>query len=154
MITFDVSYKAFLGDRLLLRAKASSENNKPDTNKTAFQLELPVKYTVYTLISRQEDSTNHVNFSSSHGGRRQEAAHRYRVNNLSPLKLAVRVNFWVPVLLNGVAVWDVTLSSPAQGVSCVSQMKPPQNPDFLTQIQRRSVLVSKAHGLRDTGMYW
>nr|Q9QYE7.1 RecName: Full=Integrin alpha-D; AltName: CD_antigen=CD11d; Flags: Precursor [Rattus norvegicus]AAF21241.1 alpha D integrin [Rattus norvegicus] len=140
MITFDVSYKAFLGDRLLLRAKASSENNKPDTNKTAFQLELPVKYTVYTLISRQEDSTNHVNFSSSHGGRRQEAAHRYRVNNLSPLKLAVRVNFWVPVLLNGVAVWDVTLSSPAQGVSCVSQMKPPQNPDFLTQIQRRSVL--------------
>lgn len=41
-----------------------------------------------------------------------------QVNNLSPLKLAVRVNFWVPVLLNGVAVWDVTLSSPAQVPAC------------------------------------
>lgn len=30
----------------------SSENNKPETSKTAFQLELPVKYTVYTVISR------------------------------------------------------------------------------------------------------
>ncbi|XP_021022679.1 integrin alpha-D [Mus caroli] len=140
MITFDVSYKAFLGDRLLLRASASSENNKPETSKTAFQLELPVKYTVYTVISRQEDSTKHFNFSSSHGERRKEAEHRYRVNNLSPLKLAISVNFWVPILLNGVAVWDVTLRSPAQGVSCVSQREPPQHSDFLTQIQRRSVL--------------
>ncbi|XP_031240806.1 integrin alpha-D [Mastomys coucha] len=140
MITFDVSYKAFLGDRLLLRANASSENNKPETSKTAFQLELPVKYTVYTVISRQEDSTKHFNFSSSHGERRKEAEHRYRVNNLSPLKLAISVHFWVPILLNGVAVWDVTLRSPAEGVSCVSQREPPQHPDFLTQIQRRSVL--------------
>ncbi|XP_028625175.1 integrin alpha-D [Grammomys surdaster] len=139
MITFDVSYKAFLGDRLLLRASASSENNKPETNKTTFQLELPVKYTVYTVISRQEDSTKHFNFSSSHGERR-EAEHHYRVNNLSPLKLAVSVNFWVPILLNGVAVWDVTLRGPAQGISCVSHKEPPQHPDFLTQIQRRAVL--------------
>ncbi|XP_036009093.1 integrin alpha-D isoform X1 [Mus musculus] len=140
MITFDVSYKAFLGDRLLLRASASSENNKPETSKTAFQLELPVKYTVYTVISRQEDSTKHFNFSSSHGERQKEAEHRYRVNNLSPLTLAISVNFWVPILLNGVAVWDVTLRSPAQGVSCVSQREPPQHSDLLTQIQGRSVL--------------
>lgn len=37
-----------------------------------------------------------------------------QVNNLSPLTLAISVNFWVPILLNGVAVWDVTLRSPAQ----------------------------------------
>lgn len=83
MITFDVSYKAFLGDRLLLQASVSSENNKPQTNKTAFQLELPVKYSVYTVISRQDDYTKHINFSSSDGGRRREAKHRYRVRSWS-----------------------------------------------------------------------
>ncbi|XP_051003147.1 integrin alpha-D-like [Acomys russatus] len=140
MVTFDVSSKVFLGDRLLLRASASSENNKPETNTTSFQLQLPVKYTVYTVISRQDDSTKHFNFSSSNGQRRKEAEHRYRVNNLSQRELAVTVHFWVPVLLNGVAVWDVAVKSPAQGVSCVSQREPPQNSDFLTQIQRRSVL--------------
>jgi len=30
----------------------SSENNKPTSNKTTSQLELPVKYAVYTVISR------------------------------------------------------------------------------------------------------
>ncbi|XP_040609452.1 integrin alpha-D [Mesocricetus auratus] len=140
IITFDVSYKAFLGDRLLMRANASSENNKPGTNKTAFQLELPVKHTVYTVIHRQEDSTKHFNFSASDGERRKEAEHRYRVNNLSPWKLAISVNFWVPVLLNGVTVWEVAVQTSAQSVSCTSQRDPPQQSDFLAQIQRRPVL--------------
>ncbi|XP_038191543.1 integrin alpha-D [Arvicola amphibius] len=140
IITFDVSYKAFLGDRLLMRADASSENNKPESNTTAFQLELPVKYTVYTVIRRQEDSTKHFNFSSFDGERRKEARHRYHVNNLSSWKLAITVHFWVPILLNGVAVWDVAVMTSTQGVSCASQREPPQHSDFLTQIQRRSVL--------------
>uniref|UniRef100_A0A8C8U2X9 Integrin, alpha D n=1 Tax=Peromyscus maniculatus bairdii TaxID=230844 RepID=A0A8C8U2X9_PERMB len=141
IITFDVSYKAFLGDRLLMRANASSENNKRETNRTAFQLELPVKYTVYTVIRRQEDSTKHFNFSSFDGDRGKEAEHRYRVTNLSQRKLAISVNFRVPVLLNGVAVWDVAVRTSAQGVSCASsQREPPQHSDVLTQIQRHSVL--------------
>ncbi|CAH6793196.1 Itgad [Phodopus roborovskii] len=140
IITFDVSYKAFLGHSLLMRANAVSENNKPETNKTAYQLQLPVKYTVYTLIHRQEDSTKHFNFSSSDGERRKEAEHRYRVNNLSQRKLAVSVNFWAPILLNGVTVWEVAVQTSAQGVSCTSQRNPPQHSDFLTQIQRHSVL--------------
>ncbi|XP_005352001.1 integrin alpha-D [Microtus ochrogaster] len=140
IITFDVSYKAFLGDRLLMRAEASSENNKPESNTTAFQLELPVKYTVYTVIRRQEDSTKHFNFSSFDGERRKEAGHRYRVNNLGSWKLAVSVHFWVPILLNGVAVWEVAVTTSPKGVSCASQKEPPQHSDFLTQIQRRSVL--------------
>ncbi|XP_029801843.1 integrin alpha-D-like [Suricata suricatta] len=52
LITFDVSYKATLGDKLLLRANARSENNKPTSSKTTFQLELPVQYAVYMVISR------------------------------------------------------------------------------------------------------
>ncbi|KAL1788084.1 integrin alpha-D [Sigmodon hispidus] len=139
-ITFDVSYKAFLGDRLLMRANAGSENNKPQTNKTAFQLELPVKYAVYTVIRRQEDSSKHFNFSHFDGERRKAAEHRYRVNNLSQWKLPISVNFWVPILLNGVAVWEVAMRTSAQGVSCASEKEPPLYSDFLTQIQRHSVL--------------
>ncbi|KAK2097940.1 hypothetical protein P7K49_023391 [Saguinus oedipus] len=52
LATFDISPKAVLGDRLLLVANVSSENNTPRTSKTTFQLELPVKYTVYTVASR------------------------------------------------------------------------------------------------------
>ncbi|XP_034526805.1 integrin alpha-D-like [Ailuropoda melanoleuca] len=54
IVTFDVSYKATLGNKLLLRANASSENNKPTTSKTTFQLELPVKYAINMVISRCE----------------------------------------------------------------------------------------------------
>uniref|UniRef100_A0A8C6RTM3 Integrin, alpha D n=1 Tax=Nannospalax galili TaxID=1026970 RepID=A0A8C6RTM3_NANGA len=140
IITFDVSYKATLGDRLLMWANASSENNKPGTNKTTFELELPVKYMVYTVISRQEDSTKYFNFSSSDEKNRKEAKHRYRVNNLSQRELAVSVNFWVPIMLNSVVVWDVAVRTPSQDVLCTSQRKPPQHSDFLTQIQRNSVL--------------
>lgn len=37
-----------------------------------------------------------------------------QVNNLSQRDLAISVHFWVPVLLNGVAVWDVALVAPSQ----------------------------------------
>ncbi|ELW66315.1 Integrin alpha-D [Tupaia chinensis] len=102
-VTFDVSYKATLGNRLLMRANASSENNKPATSKTTFQLELPVKYAVYTVISRQEESTKFLNFSTSDEDGK-EAEHRYR------------------------------------SLPCVSERELPQHPDFLTQIQRSTVL--------------
>ncbi|XP_040320537.1 integrin alpha-D isoform X3 [Herpailurus yagouaroundi] len=78
LITFDVSYKATLGDKLFLRANVSSENNKPTSSKTTFQLELPVKYAVYMVISRQEESTKYFNFSTSGEKSKKEAEHRYR----------------------------------------------------------------------------
>ncbi|XP_036134512.1 integrin alpha-D [Molossus molossus] len=139
IVTFDVFYKASLGDKLLLRANVSSENNKPATNKTTFQLELPVKYAVYTVISRKEDSTKYFNFSPS-AKSSKEAEHRYRVNNLSQRDLAISVHFWVPALLNGVAVWDVAVEGPSQSLSCVSEMEPPQLSDFQTQIPGSLVL--------------
>ncbi|XP_061065969.1 integrin alpha-D isoform X2 [Eubalaena glacialis] len=140
IVTFDVSYKATLGDKLLLRANASSENNKPTSNNTTFQLELPVKYAVYTVISRQEESTKYFNFSASDQKSRKEAEHRYRVNNLSQRDLAISIHFWVPVLLNGVAVWDVAMVAPSQSLPCVSEREPPQQPDFQTQIPSSLVL--------------
>ncbi|XP_062957174.1 integrin alpha-D-like [Cynocephalus volans] len=140
IVTFAVSYKATLGERLLIRANASSENNKPATSKTTFQLELPVKYAVYTVISRQEESTKYFNFSTSDKKSRKEAEHRYRVNNLSQRDLAISINFWVPILLNGMAVWDVAVQTPSQSLPCVSEREPPQQSDSLTQIQRTPVL--------------
>ncbi|XP_058425518.1 integrin alpha-D-like isoform X3 [Diceros bicornis minor] len=140
IVTFDVSYKANLGDKLLLMANASSENNKPTSSKTTFQLELPVKYAVYTVISRQEESTKYFNFSTSDEKSRREAEHRYRVNNLSQRDLAISINFWVPILLNGVAVWEVAVVAPSQSLPCVSEREPPQLSDFQTQIPRSSML--------------
>lgn len=40
--------------------------------------------------------------------------HFLQVNNLSQWKLAVRVNFWAPILLNGVTVWEVAVQASAQ----------------------------------------
>uniref|UniRef100_A0A5F7ZN11 Integrin subunit alpha X n=1 Tax=Macaca mulatta TaxID=9544 RepID=A0A5F7ZN11_MACMU len=140
IVTFDVSYKATLGDRMLMRASASSENNKASSSKATFQLELPVKYAVHTVISRQEESTKYFNFTTSDEKKMKEAEHRYRVNNLSQRDLSISINFWVPVLLNGVAVWDVVVEAPSQSLPCVSERKPPQHSDFLTQISRSPVL--------------
>ncbi|XP_045642040.1 integrin alpha-D [Ursus americanus] len=139
-VTFDVSYKATLGNKLLLRANASSENNKPTTSKTTFHLELPVKYAINMVISRQEESTKYFNFSTSEEKSKKEAEHRYRVNNLSQRDVAISVNFWVPVLLNGVAVWEGAAVAPSQSLLCVSEREPPQHPDFLTQIPGSLVL--------------
>uniref|UniRef100_A0A8D0XTX0 VWFA domain-containing protein n=1 Tax=Sus scrofa TaxID=9823 RepID=A0A8D0XTX0_PIG len=140
IVTFDVSYKATLGDRLLLRANVSSENNKPTANKTTSQLELPVKYAIYTVISRQEESTKYFNFSVYDKKSKKAAEHRYRVNNLSQRSLAISVHFRVPVRLNGVAVWDVAMVAPSQSLPCVSEREPPQHPAFQTQMPGTSVL--------------
>ncbi|XP_048189032.1 integrin alpha-D-like [Perognathus longimembris pacificus] len=140
VITFDVSHEANLGDRLLIRASASSKNNKPATHKTSFGLALPVKYMVFTVISRQEDSTKYFNFSFLDKETTKEAKHRYRVNNLSWRDLAVSITFWVPVLLNDVAVWAVAVKAPAQSLPCVSERELPQHSNFLTQIPTTSVL--------------
>ncbi|KAM4829695.1 uncharacterized protein RHO17_025336 [Thomomys bottae] len=157
IITFEVSSEAILGDRLLVRARPSSpqhgspgcpfffssKNNKPATNETSFQLELPVKYLVNPVLSRQEDSTKYFSFSYLDQKTTKEAKHRYRVNNLSQRDLAVSVTFWVPILLNGVAVWEVTVKTPGQSLPCVSERELPQRSDFLTQIPTNSVLVRK-----------
>ncbi|XP_017724425.1 PREDICTED: integrin alpha-D-like, partial [Rhinopithecus bieti] len=91
-------------------------------------------------LSRQEESTKYFNFATSDEKKMKEAEHRYRVNNLSQRDLSISINFWVPVLLNGVALWDVVVEAPSQSLPCVSERKPPQHSDFLTQISRSPVL--------------
>lgn len=43
-----------------------------------------------------------------------------QVNNLSQRELAISIDFWVPILLNGVAVWDVAVVAPSQVPACLS----------------------------------
>ncbi|XP_039094011.1 integrin alpha-D-like [Hyaena hyaena] len=92
------------------------------------------------VISRQEESTKYFNFSTSDEKSKKEAEHRYRVNNLSQRDVAISINFWVPILLNGVTVWDVAVVAPLESVHCVAEREPPQHPDFLTQNTESLVL--------------
>lgn len=45
-----------------------------------------------------------------------------QVNNLSQRDLAISINFWVPILLNDVAVWDVVVMAPSQVLACLSSL--------------------------------
>ncbi|XP_053410994.1 integrin alpha-X isoform X2 [Nycticebus coucang] len=141
LATFDVSPKAVLGDRLLLIANVSSENNTPRTSKTIYQLELPVKYAVYTVISSHEQSTKYLNFSASEE-ESSMARHRYQVNNLGQRDLPVSINFWVPAELNQMAVWtEVEVSHPQNpSIQCFSERTVPTESDFRTQIQKNPML--------------
>nr|XP_051690911.1 integrin alpha-X isoform X1 [Oryctolagus cuniculus] len=150
LTTFDVSPKAELGDRLLLTANVSSENNTPRTSKSTFQLELPVMYAVYTVISSHEQSTKYLNFSASEKEGSGTAQHRYQVNNLGQRDLPVSITFWVPVELNGARVWtEVEVSHPQNpAVQCPSEKVAPES-GLLTHIHKSAVLdCSIAHCLR------
>uniref|UniRef100_A0A8D0SA05 VWFA domain-containing protein n=1 Tax=Sus scrofa TaxID=9823 RepID=A0A8D0SA05_PIG len=142
VVTFDVNPKAQLGDRLLLTANVSSENNTPRTSKTTFRLELPVKYAVYPVISSHEQSTKYLNFSASEEGRRSQAQHRYQVNNLGQRDLPVSIAFSVPVELNRVAVWtDVEIFHPQNpSIQCSSERTSATESDVLTHFKKNPVL--------------
>ncbi|XP_006148170.1 LOW QUALITY PROTEIN: integrin alpha-X [Tupaia chinensis] len=142
LATFDVSPRAVLGDRLLLTANVSSDNNTPRTSKTTFQLELPVKYTVYTVISSHEQSTKYLNFSASEKQQSSVAQHRYQVNNLGQRDLPVSIYFWVPMELHQEPVWmQVEVSCPQNpSMQCSSERIAPPESDFLNHIQKNAVL--------------
>ncbi|KAM6166274.1 integrin alpha-X [Erethizon dorsatum] len=142
LVTFDVSPKAVLGNQLLVTANVSSENNTTRTSKTTFQLALPAKYSVYTVISSQEQSVKYLNFSASEEEGSRVATHRYQVNNLGQRDLPVTINFWVPVGLNGAAAWtEVEVSHPQNpSIQCSSERLIPTEADFLTYMQKNPEL--------------
>lgn len=141
LVTFDVSPKAVLGDRLSLTARVSSENDTPETNKTTFQLKLPVKYAVYTVISSHDQSTKYLNFSASEKEKSSVVEHRYQVNNLGQRDVPVSIDFLVPIALKGEAVWTVKAPQlqnlPTQ---CYQNRLVPTQSDFLAHMQRSPVL--------------
>ncbi|CAO2583475.1 Integrin alpha-M [Lemmus lemmus] len=118
-----------------------SENDTPETNKTTFQLELPVKYAVYTVISSHDQSTKYLNFSASDKEKSSVVEHRYQVNNLGQRDVPASINFWVPIALKGEAVWTVKAphlqNLPTQ---CYQNRLVPAQSDFLAHMQKSPVL--------------
>ncbi|XP_007498040.2 integrin alpha-X [Monodelphis domestica] len=141
--TFDVSPTANLGDQILIKATVSSENNMPMTSKNVFQLKLPVKYATYVVIRSIEDSTKYLNFSVSEMNQSNITEYKYRVNNLGQRDLPVHINFWVPMELNKVSVWNLTeiiIHPQDSSINCAQEIKEPSHSDFLTHIQKTPVL--------------
>ncbi|KAI5939860.1 integrin alpha-M [Manis javanica] len=140
-ITFDVGSDASLGNRLLLKASVTSENNMPRTNKTEFQLELPVKYAIYLVVTSQEVSTKYLNFTASEKTS-HIIEHQYQFNNLGQRSLPVTVVFWVPIQLNQVAVWDNLEVTSSKNLSsmCHSEKRDPPKPNFLEELKKTPVL--------------
>ncbi|XP_036166191.1 integrin alpha-X isoform X1 [Myotis myotis] len=148
--TFDVSPKAMLGDRLLLTANVSSENNSPRTLRTTSRLELPVKYSVYIVVSSHEESTKYLNFSASEEEGSSVAQLRYQVSNLGQRDLPVSIYFLVPVELNQAAVWtELELLHPqSPSMNCSSERIVPTEADPRAHIQRNPVLDCSAAACR------
>ncbi|KAM6166275.1 integrin alpha-M [Erethizon dorsatum] len=141
IVTYDVEFGASLGNKLLLKANVTSENNMPRTNKTEFQLELPVKYAVYLIVTSGEASTKYLNFTASEKASRT-MEHQYQFSNLGKRSLPISVVFWVPVRLNNEIVWDrpqVTFS-PNLSSACNTEERSPPHSDFLAKLKTTHVL--------------
>ncbi|KAM9100539.1 integrin alpha-X [Sarcophilus harrisii] len=142
IVTFDVSPTANLGDQMIIKATVSSENNIPMTDKNIFQLKLPVKYAIYTVINSIEDSTKYLNFSVAEKHQINMTEHKYRVNNLGQRALPIHIDFWVPTELNQVSVWNLTdiIHPQDSSIQCSTERKQPLHSDFLTHMQKSAVL--------------
>uniref|UniRef100_G1S2M6 Integrin subunit alpha M n=1 Tax=Nomascus leucogenys TaxID=61853 RepID=G1S2M6_NOMLE len=143
-ITFDVDSKASLGNKLLLKAKVTSENNMPRTNKTEFQLELPVKYAVYMVVTSHEVSTKYLSFTASENTS-QVMQHQYQVSNLGQRSLPISLVFLVPVRLNQAIIWDRPQVTFPENLSstCHTKERLPLHSDFLAEL-RKAPLVNCA----------
>ncbi|XP_031793208.1 integrin alpha-M isoform X1 [Sarcophilus harrisii] len=139
-ITFDVSPMASLGNKMVFKANVVSENSASVTNKTSLQLELPVKYAIYPVISSHEESTKYLNFSTSEEKSISDLKHKYQVNNLGQRDLAIKIDFWVPIELNKKNILKNVQIIPSQNLSCTSEKKDPSHSNFLEQIRKTSVV--------------
>ncbi|XP_005882140.2 PREDICTED: integrin alpha-M [Myotis brandtii] len=140
-ITLDVDPDASLGDRLLLKANVTSENNLPRTNKTEFQLALPVKYTVYMVVASREVSTKYLNFTASKKTS-HVINHQYQFNNLGQRSPPISVVLWMPIRLTQVPVWghpDVVFS-PDLNRTCRQEERVPPGSSFLAELSKAPVL--------------
>uniref|UniRef100_A0A8C6HYU7 Integrin alpha M n=1 Tax=Mus spicilegus TaxID=10103 RepID=A0A8C6HYU7_MUSSI len=140
-VTFDVDSHASFGNKLLLKAIVASENNMSRTHKTKFQLELPVKYATYMIVTSDESSVRYLNFTASEMTSKV-IQHQYQFNNLGQRSLPVSVVFWIPVQINNVTVWDHPQVIFSQNLSsaCHTEQKSPPHSNFRDQLERTPVL--------------
>uniref|UniRef100_A0A8I6A686 Integrin subunit alpha D n=1 Tax=Rattus norvegicus TaxID=10116 RepID=A0A8I6A686_RAT len=140
-VTFDVDSDASLGNKLLLKVVVTSENNVSRTDKTESQLELPVKYAIYMVVTSGESSIKYLNFTASEMTSKV-IQHQYQFNNLGQRSFPVSVVFWIPVQINKVTIWDppqVTFSQNLSSV-CRTEQKSPSHSKFQDELERTPVL--------------
>lgn len=140
-VTFDVDSDASLGNKLLLKVVVTSENNVSRTDKTESQLELPVKYAIYMVVTSGESSIKYLNFTASEMTSKV-IQHQYQFNNLGQRSFPVSVVFWIPVQINKVTIWDppqVTFSQNLSSV-CHTEQKSPSHSKFQDELERTPVL--------------
>ncbi|XP_069876315.1 integrin alpha-M-like [Dipodomys merriami] len=143
--TFNVSFyvdpDAFLGNKLLFKANVTSDNNMPKTSKSEFQLELPVKYAVFMVVTSGESSTKYFNFTATEKTSKV-IKHQYQFKNLGHRSLPASVVFWAPVQLNEVTVWDHPQVIFAQNLSstCRTEERRPTQSDFQAQLTKTPVV--------------
>ncbi|XP_044513468.1 integrin alpha-M-like [Gracilinanus agilis] len=139
-VTFDVLPMASLGNKMVFKANVVSENNASTTNKTSFQLALPVKYAIHPTIRSLEESTRYLNFSASEEENIRVLKHRYQVNNLGHREIPIQIDFWIPVELNKIDIWKNPKLIPSQNLPCTSERRDPGHSDFLKQLYKTSVV--------------
>ncbi|XP_054570427.1 integrin alpha-M isoform X3 [Eptesicus fuscus] len=140
-ITLDVDSDASLGDRLLLKANVTSENNSPRTNQTEFQLALPVKYAVYMVVSSREGSVKYLSFPASKKTS-HVINHQYQFTNLGQRSPRIGVVLWIPIRLNEVPVWGDpdAVFSPNLNRTCRREERVPPRSGFLAELSKAPVL--------------
>ncbi|XP_044129507.1 integrin alpha-M-like, partial [Bufo gargarizans] len=102
LVSFHVAPMAELEDILTLTASVTSDNGGPSNQLMTSSSSVRVFYSVYVTLSRLEEGSKYLNFSSwDHSIR-----HMYRVNNLGQRRLPLSIIFLVPIRLGNVSVWE------------------------------------------------
>nr|KAF6294804.1 integrin subunit alpha M [Pipistrellus kuhlii] len=140
-ITLDVDSDASLGDRLLLTANVTSENNSPRTNQSEAQLALPVKYAVYMVVASRESSIKFLSFPAS-TKTSQAISHQYQFNNLGQRGPRVSVVLWIPIRLDQEPVWGdpAAVFSPDLNRTCRQEEREPPRSSFRAELSKAPVL--------------
>uniref|UniRef100_A0ABM5EIK0 Integrin alpha-X-like isoform X1 n=2 Tax=Pogona vitticeps TaxID=103695 RepID=A0ABM5EIK0_9SAUR len=133
--TFDISPDADLGGTLRITAKAISENGGNITKDMVHEVDLPVKYAVYIIVTTLEESTKYVNFTAGQQEGSKSMEHRYEIKNLRERSIPVSVMFQIPVKLKGIQVWNVSqvISSEPHQAKCVLEKETAGSKDFPTK---------------------
>ncbi|KAJ7314123.1 hypothetical protein JRQ81_006060 [Phrynocephalus forsythii] len=118
--TFDISPYVDLGGTLRITSRANSENEGSLTKEMVHEVDLPVKYAVYIIVTITEESTKYVNFTAGQEEASKSVEHRYEIKNLRERSIPVSVMFQIPVKLKGIEVWNVPEVIPSEVVGSLS----------------------------------
>ncbi|KAM6288802.1 integrin alpha-X-like [Aegotheles albertisi] len=140
-VTLDVPQDAELGEALEVVANASSDNGAPGGR--GHRAEVPVRYSVYVVLSSTSNSTAFVPVSPGPGVPDSvPVTHHYQVTLLGQRGPPLTVTLLVPSALGGAPLWDHLEVTPDQGLwRCREGPERPGVPDGPRRLLERPLLV-------------